>query len=516
MATSQTISSSSCLSNSPSKSADDALESGKLSSKNNHLVICGSQLSWKGDIEGLKDFTRNVLKMTGRWKSPGGEVKAFYSSHEELIFKWQGLKRKKIEIVKDRNNELLKNLKSHACDENEVNNGKIFNDHVLYEAMSLPLPSRTCGKCGVDESHPDHTEMECKLKEVLSRLSKLEEKTINEKKAESVLIESNKIMAAEIESLKATVAELREENDSIKNLLDIKQSEWIETESKRKTSKPKAAATPITSVVNRFDTLAVEDSSDERTLGCQTDEATNIGRQIESYRAKQKRDFQKLKKTRQNEKARQNCLKESEKKTLVIGDSMIKHIEATKIQRAARSKTVCHSYSGATVGQLQEKFEDNCQNDEYKTVIIHVGTNDLVHEDENHVAEKMENLIEKVRQQTERIAVSSVIRRYDSKVSQSKIASYNNLLHNLCLKHNIYYINNDNIDKPLLNRSNLHLNKVGDKALGSAFCTFLKSIRASHAGPVPPGSGEPFFPPAVRRTKEWTDYLRCVRQAMRN
>ena len=112
-----------------------------------------------------------------------------------------------------------------------------------------------------------------------------------------------------------------------------------------------------------------------------------------------------------------------------------------KIQRAARSmKTVSHSYGGATVGQLQEKFEENCQNDEYKTVIIHVGTNDLVHEEENHVAENIENLIKKVSQQTERIAVSSVIRRYDSKVSEIKKASYNNLLHNLCLKHNIYTI----------------------------------------------------------------------------
>ena len=193
MATSYTISSSTYLSNFRSKSVDDALESDKLSSKNTLLVICGSQLSWKGDIEGLKDFTRNVLKMTGRWKSPGGEVKAFYNSNEELVFKWQGLKRKKIDIVKDRNNELLKNLKSHDCVENEVNNGKIFNDHVLYEAMSLLLPSRTCSECGVDESHPDHTEMECKLKEIVSRLSKLEEKTMNEKKAESVLIESNKI-----------------------------------------------------------------------------------------------------------------------------------------------------------------------------------------------------------------------------------------------------------------------------------------------------------------------------------
>ena len=68
----------------------------------------------KGDIEGLKDFTRNVLKMTGGWKSPGGEVKAFYNSNEELVFKWQGLKRKKIEIVKDRDNKVIKNLKSHA------------------------------------------------------------------------------------------------------------------------------------------------------------------------------------------------------------------------------------------------------------------------------------------------------------------------------------------------------------------------------------------------------------------
>ena len=49
--------------------------------------------------------------------------------------------------------------------------------------------------------------------------------------------------------LKATVAKLREKNDTIKNLLYVKQSEWIETESKRKTGKLKAAATPTTSIV---------------------------------------------------------------------------------------------------------------------------------------------------------------------------------------------------------------------------------------------------------------------------
>ena len=74
---------------------------------------------------------------------------------------------------------------------------------------------------------------------------------------------------------------------------------------------------------------------------------------------------------------------------------MIKHIEASKVQRAARSKIFCQLYSGATVGQLQKKFKENCQKDEYKTILIHVGINDLVHEDENHVAKKMQSLIEK-------------------------------------------------------------------------------------------------------------------------
>jgi hypothetical protein len=68
-----------------------------------------------------------------KWKSPGGDIKLFSSSSEELVFKWQGLKRKKIEIVKDRDNELLNSLKYHALDETKATNNKILEetiDHV--------------------------------------------------------------------------------------------------------------------------------------------------------------------------------------------------------------------------------------------------------------------------------------------------------------------------------------------------------------------------------------------------
>ena len=118
--------------------------------------------------------------------------------------------------------------------------------------------------------------------------------------------------------------------------------------------------------------------------------------------------------------------------------------------------------------------------------------------DADKVAEKMEELIEEVKHRAERVAVSSVIKRYDGRVPPSKIASYNYLMYHICLKHNIYYFDNDDMVKSLLNHSNLHLNKVGDKALGSAFCTFLKSRLAGH------------------HMKEWTNYRKHVSQANEN
>ena len=86
----------------------------------------------------------------------------------------------------------------------------------------------------------------------------------------------------------------------------------------------------------------------------------------------------------------------------------------------------------------------------------------------------MKSLIMKLKSQAKQVAVSGVVRRYDNKVKPSSISSYNNLLHKLCTKHKIAFFYNDCIDNSMLNRSNLHLNKNGNRALGSAFCSFLK------------------------------------------
>ena len=116
--------------------------------------------------------------------------------------------------------------------------------------------------------------------------------------------------------------------------------------------------------------------------------------------------------------------KPTHKKTvLVIGVSMVKNIGASKIGRAARSKAISHSYSGATVNQLTKKFENHQSEQEFSTVIIHVGTNDLVHDEHKKVAANLENLINKVKVHTEKIAVSGTIKLYDCKLNNKKLSN---------------------------------------------------------------------------------------------
>ena len=76
---------------------------------------------------------------------------------------------------------------------------------------------------------------------------------------------------------------------------------------------------------------------------------------------------------------------------------------------------------------------------------------------------------------TNKVAVSGAIKHYDGKVKNYNIEQYNKLINDLCSKHNITYIENSYIGKSLLNGSNLHSNRDGDKALGNAFSTYLKS-----------------------------------------
>ena len=345
------------------------------------------------------------------------------------------------------------------------------------------------------------------------------------------LHEENYKMAAEIESLKATVTDLVNDNESIKNILDIKQNEWTKIAEKQSspTANPPETTTkmPATKLIlqNRFDML--NDESGENISSPELDsteqKSENINSQINNYRTKERSKFENKKKAQtHNQKGKKKTGDETQKeknnKVLVIGDSMVKHIDRQKIERAAGCQSVVHSYSGARVEQINSKIKEYwSEGEQYDTVVLHVGTNNLVSEDPEKVAAKMDELIENLKDHAKKIAVSSVIKRYDNRVPASNITYFNNLVNNLCSNRNITFLNNDHIDRSFLNRSNLHLNQLGDRVLGSAYCTYLKSARVRPTGNIqkPVGNDKQFFRQAYgHRNREWTMYLQYVNQAL--
>ena len=437
-------------------------------------------------------------------------------------------------LTESTDGETMKNFAKHVVSvvvEAEGETEKV--EHKLKDKHS-------CGQC--DSYKEEITKLLATVTEIVKKQEEdRQNNNLNDAETKAkiqTLVEHNDKMAAEIESLKANVEETTGDNKLIKHVLDIKQGEWTKVYQKKISREEEKSATTGNSIINqnRFQYLSFEDIANNipNLEEYEIEQTSNsVNRQMSTYRERNRRKYENSKvnpkakkiskKTQRHSTDKDNSTISTprtqgrqEKSVLVIGDSMVKNIDDRKLERAARAKTVCHSYSGATVKQIEEKIDQYWnENQQYEKVILHVGTNDLARQEPNEVAENMEALVSKMKTHAKEIAVSSVVKRYDNKVKPSSIMQYNNLSHELCIKHKIAYIDNNCIDKPLLNRSNLHLNRNGDKALGSAFCAYLKPKTATRMPVSSTMNSENFFWPAQRhQMRDWTKYLRYVHQVL--
>ena len=129
--------------------------------------------------------------------------------------------------------------------------------------------------------------------------------------------------------------------------------------------------------------------------------------------------------------------------SLVIRDSMTKHINNEKLSYAAKAKTVCKTYRDAKIKEVHQHLQKDCGENKLQSIILHVGTNNLVSDDARMAAEQMEELIVEAKGKAENAAVSSIIKRYDNKVQHSHILGFNHLVQELCKKHNITFTENE-------------------------------------------------------------------------
>ena len=139
---------------------------------------------------------------------------------------------------------------------------------------------------------------------------------------------------------------------------------------------------------------------------------------------------------------------------MIIGNSMIKHVNGREVFRDDSAKIRCHP--GATTYDIIDYVRPTAGK-KPDMIIIHAGTNDI--QNKVNTLQKDRKVITIIKEIDIQIAFSSVIHR-DDQDFEEEIKEINRNLENLSKGKGIKFINNNNnIDGSCLNRSKLYLNK---------------------------------------------------------
>ena len=427
--------------------------------------------------------------------------------------------RKSKALVESDNNQVSIDLPDQNEDSVAKSDIKNSNHVELLSKQHGAEDKSSCGK------HNQNEEEIQKIKDDMAQMNSLINKLLHPHDQQNerntcksdikMLLENNNKMAAKIDILEMIIDDIAKENTQMKSVLGIKQNKWctvVEGNGKKSNEKPPANRS-VVQLSNPFEVLEVEDTTvnnddieltqSDKTR--ETNQSEAIPQHQSSSQSNTPSEVCEAKPSTDNNKATG---------VLVIGDSMIKNIKTSKISFAAKTRATCRTYRGAKINKIHENLNNEWPEKEpiFHGTIIHAGTNDLVGESTEEAINDMEKLITDVKSKPNNVAISSVTERFDHQVPPSKVNEFNNLLNNLCQKHDIEFINNNQIDKTMLNGSNLHLNRNGDKVLGKSFCDYFRSIRLNKHYTSNHNDTRNFR--AVRqwpnRPKGWSKFLKFV------
>ena len=148
----------------------------------------------------------------------------------------------------------------------------------------------------------------------------------------------------------------------------------------------------------------------------------------------------------------------SKKEIIIVGDSMIKHVNGREVSRDNSVKIRCHP--GTTTDDIMEYVRPTaCKKPDMTT--IHTSTNDI--QNKVNTLQKVREVITTIKEivvnNEIQIAFSSVI-HHDDQDFEEEMKEINRKLENLCKGKGIKFVSNTNIDGSCLIRSKLHLIKV--------------------------------------------------------
>ncbi len=132
----------------------------------------------------------------------------------------------------------------------------------------------------------------------------------------------------------------------------------------------------------------------------------------------------------------------------VLGDSMLKHINARRIQQGMENKVVIKTFPGAGVEEMNHYVKLTLlTTPNLNKLILHVGTNDLQRKTPDELLTHVQVLAQKTNRENRDIelVLSEIITRKDDERLANKVNEYNKGLAQLCIEQNWSLIKHNNI-----------------------------------------------------------------------
>ena len=550
------------------------------------LRITDEKLYWDSTIDKLKQFVSDKLKLSGKWSSPGGEVKLFTS--DSLSLKWQGKTKKLITVTgKSIETNILIDLLTSFCndgvsvqsaksqsdgscrkettynmadstlveeihesntsitngDANDLNSIESSTSSNLIEDLTRlvdVLPNNAYANIETDEkSTPvEISEIKLELAMLWATVNSLQDKHIrNQNNASAVqdqvlttrsmgtqtenddlstrhppidfenqlmdyrsnqkakfenikphlckrTTKRNKSHQADTKDLEQKIKDIEQENASLKTIMQIREDEYKQAQNEKDNEnhrpwqiiKPKQTINLKNSPVegkrelqNRSqDPISIPTSNRFASL-----ENNEMDSNLSNKSPSIAKDKSTSNKNSNDPKPADAPNKREQRTTVIVGDSLLKGIRQHSITKASKTKTLVKCFPGSKINDMKH-YCIPVLGTKPKHAIIHCGTNDLRASSSQEITKQMGELCELIIDNCPdtHITISSLLTRSDKE--GKKVAEVNNKLKLLCSENNFSFLLHSNIDKECLNKSGLHLNKLGDSTLAKNLIETIK------------------------------------------
>ena len=150
--------------------------------------------------------------------------------------------------------------------------------------------------------------------------------------------------------------------------------------------------------------------------------------------------------------ASQNTGGNNRKKTLIVGDSIVKNIEWCILSKRMKSSVAVKSIPGAAAKGMKHHIKGCLEDNSADSIILHVGTNNLKsRESVEDIANDIMDVVIFIRNEKTNVFVSSLTIRNDRLNDKRK--NVNSLLKRRCYEEKICFVDNTNINLRMLNNS---------------------------------------------------------------